>query len=588
MLESDLELSDLELSKLSDPELSWESALEDPMVRDLAERMARRSGGRSATYFMTKLGFMARSISLPGLLAVAREPLEEKELSYSAVLQRVRIYADEHTPQWTYCSGGTTSLEISPNGFYGRCSKTGSMRQYLGDVRDEGPLKVLDPERDDLTCTIPCKKMMCFRNNVIRATDYPDFADKVEKHGLRGNYNPSLQGYNSKVFIRWKVTDVCNYTCAYCCDWRTVNAKGVEVTDDEMMAAAERMVSQFDGISMRLTGGEPSSRRRYVDLMRLFHDNLDRFSDLEIRTNLSFQTKHQEVLNWDWKGKLLLHIGCHIRDKNFMPWRMVEVLKNAPNANYELKFVSLPSIRPHIDFFIRYFVDSGIPSKNIKVVEENSNRKDVEHQIEIEEAPKARKYLEERWKPTSPDAEAYCKWDAPAKPTQPDRKPAELAVTHLSIGELRAMKRNAERRVISADVEPPPGHTPLTETNAVAAADLAVTRLSIGDLRALKRRNAERQVISAGLDPPPGPGPAPVTETGAVATAILTPVTEITAVPPAGPTAMTQIRRVIIGLSGPDRIAFSGRVVRALVRRAKARIPVMGRPTDGHSAGMGS
>jgi organic radical activating enzyme len=450
---------------LADSVESWESVGEDPMVRDLAVRMASRSGGRSPKDFMTKLNYMARVISAPGVLAVAREPLDEKELLYSAVLQRVRVYADEHTPRWTLCTGGATSLEISPNGFYGRCPKTGAKREYMGDIRDEGPLKVFDPERDDLTCTIPCKKMMCFRNNVIRGTDDADFADKMDQEGLRGNYNPSQRGYHSNIFIRWKVTDVCNYTCAYCCDWRTVNAKGMEATDDEMMAAAGRMVSQFDAISMRLTGGEPSSRRRYVDLMRLFHDNLDRFSDIEIRTNLSYQAKHKEVLNWDWDDKLHLHIGCHIRDKNFTPWRMVEVLQEAPKANYVLKFVSLPAIRHHVQFFRRYFVDNGIPSKNIKIVEENSGREDVYHQIELEEAPKARKVLEERAKSAAPDADTQAET---AMPNPAGDAPAETAN---------------------------PQNAPAKQAHRNGSANGAATRLTITDLRAMAQRNAERQAI---------------------------------------------------------------------------------------------
>jgi hypothetical protein len=323
-----------------------------------------------------------------------------------------------------------------------------------------------------------------------------------------------------------------------------VNAKGKEVTDDEMMAAAGRMVSQFDAMSMRLTGGEPSSRRRYVDLMRLFHDNLDRFSDIEIRTNLSFQTKHQEVLSWDWKGKLLLHIGCHIRDKNFMPWRMVEVFQGAPNADYELKFVSLPSIKDHIDFFIRYFVDSGIPHKNIKVVEENSNRKDVQHKIELEEAPKARKYLEEHWKPKSADVEAYCKWDAPAKPDKPRRE----------------FKPDNPRRESAEQAR----------MNGPAIG--VVTRLSIADLRAMKPQNAERQTNPAVVVAPPGP----------------TPLNENGAAPPVSHPPTSQFRRVIVGLTGPDRIAFTGRVIRALYRRAKSRVPAVRHTNDSPSAGLGT
>ena len=248
-----------------------------------------RYNNRSPEDAMKVLRDLARTISLPGVLAVAREPLADYELVYSTVTVKVRAYADKHTPKWTLCTAGTTSLEISPNGFYGRCPRTGGKQIYLGDIRDEGPLKVLDPDGDQLGCRIPCKEMMCFRTNVIRGTDQ-DFAQKVEQLGLRGNYNRRTRGYASNIFIRWKVTDVCNYTCAYCCDWRTVNAKGMETTDAETMAAAERIVGQFDAISMRLTGGEPSSRRCYVDLMCLFHTNLDRFTDIEIRTNLSFQT----------------------------------------------------------------------------------------------------------------------------------------------------------------------------------------------------------------------------------------------------------------------------------------------------------
>ncbi|HLY07660.1 MAG TPA: radical SAM protein [Rhizomicrobium sp.] len=561
------------------------SVIDDPMVRDLAERMARHQNVHFESA-LSRLGILAEKISAPAMLEVARQPFEEDDLVFAVVKGRVRAYANNRTPRWASCTAGVTSLEIAPNGLYGRCPKTVVKKEILGDIRDAGPLKVLRLARDELGCDIPCHQLMCFHNNVLRGTDEADFARRIGQQGLRGVYQPERRGYYSKMFIRWKMTDVCNYTCAYCCDWRTVNARGLELTDDEIMVGAEKIVNQFGAISMRLTGGEPSARRCYVDMMRLFHDNLDRFTDLEIRTNLSFQTKHQEVLSWDWNGKLHLHIGCHLRDKNFMPWRMVEVLKGAPNADYVLKFVAMPSIRPHVQFFTKYFLDSGIPYERIKVIEEHSARDGV-YGVELEEAPKARKYLEEQAaKSATATADADARPDGAAAQDKPVKKSTELTVTRLSIDDLRALKRRSgERKVISADVEPPPAHAPLPGAGAVPPAELAVTCVSNSGLRTAKR-NGERKVISADIEPPPTHAlPA---EAGAALTPDLTPTPEMPPGLPAEPTPMTQVRRVIVGLSGPNRIAFSARVVRALVRRAKARIPHVSRPTDGHSARMGS
>jgi organic radical activating enzyme len=264
----------------------------------------------------------------------------------------------------------------------------------MGDLRADEPIRVLDSESKDLSCDIKCQQLMCFTNNVVRATSEDDFTQQIERKGLRGFYKSNHKGYHSKIFIRWKMTDVCNYTCAYCTDWQTVNKKGTELTDAEMLTAARKIVGQFDSISLRLTGGEPSARRCYIDLMRLFHDNLDRFTDIEIRTNLSYQAKHKEVLSWGWDGKLHLHIGCHIRDKNFMPWRTVELFREAPDADYVLKFVSTPTIRHHVMFFRQYFIDNGIPARNIRMIEEVF-RKD-EKATELEDAPHARRTLEQQ------------------------------------------------------------------------------------------------------------------------------------------------------------------------------------------------
>ena len=125
---------------------------------------------------------------------------------------------------------------------------------------------------------------------------------------------------------------------------------------------------------------------------------------------------------------------------------MVEVLNGAPNADYMLKFVSMPAIRSHVEFFTRYFLDNGIPLKNIKIIDENSNREDTYH-VKPEEAPLARKKLEEH---TSPASAA----DAPPEPDAPVDKCCR-------------------------------------DTDAGCASNAGGTRLTIADLRTLTRKTAE-------------------------------------------------------------------------------------------------
>jgi sulfatase maturation enzyme AslB (radical SAM superfamily) len=344
-----------------------------------------------------RLQGLGESMSMSALRDVARQPFEPHELQFSVVKQRIRKLMNQGTPRWTHCTGGTTSIEISPNGGYSRCPKHGAKQAYLGNLRDEGPLHTLDPHKDEMGCTIRCPQLMCFSGNVLRATSRAELDADIARVGLRGVYGEPDRGGQSDVFVRWKITDVCNFTCTYCTDWRSVNKKGIELTDDEVLGGLDKIMGQFNVISLRLTGGEPSARRCYVELMRRIHSNLSRFSDVEIRTNFSYQAKHREVLSWDWQGKLHLHIGCHVRDKNFMPWRTVEVLRDAPDADYKLKFVATPSNREHVEYFGQYFRDNGIPASRIRVIEEVTGKETdpAAAPVPAEMVPFARKYLEE-------------------------------------------------------------------------------------------------------------------------------------------------------------------------------------------------
>lgn len=367
-----------------------------PEIWDLAAAISRQTG-QPQDIVAGRLRGLGEGMSMSALLEVARQPFEPHELQLSVVKQRIRKRLNQGTPRWTQCTGGATSIEISPNGGYSRCPKHGAKQAHLGNLRDDGPLRVLDPNSDDMGCTIRCPQLMCFTSNVLRATSREALHADIAREGLRGVYDEPDRGGKSDVFVRWKVTDVCNFTCSYCTDWRSVNKKGIELTDDEVMGGLGKIIRQFNVISLRLTGGEPSARRCYVDMMRRIHTNLFRFSDIEIRTNFSYQAKHREVLSWDWQGKLHLHIGCHVRDKSFMPWRTVELLRGAPDADYVLKFVATPGLREHIAYFRKYFRDNGIPASRIRVIEEVTDKEAMpsDEPPPADEIPFARKLLED-------------------------------------------------------------------------------------------------------------------------------------------------------------------------------------------------
>ncbi len=364
-------------------------------MQHLAARVARHIGQPKSVVLRTLQGF-GDTLSMRALEVVARQHFDQEELQYSVVRQRVRTHMNLTTPRYSQCTGGATSIEISPNGGYTRCPKFAFKQIYMGNLREEGPLRTLDIEHDDMSCAHRCNELMCFTKNVVRATSREELEAKVAVQGVRANYRPIDKGHQADVFVRWKLTDVCNYTCSYCTDWRSVNKKGMELTDEEILAALGKIIRQFKTISLRFTGGEPSARRCYVELMRRIHSNLDRFTDIEVRTNLSYQSKHREVLSWDWQGKLHLHVGCHVRDKNFMPWRTVELLRDAPNADYMLKFVATPTLREHIAFFAKYFTDNGIPESRMRIIEEVHDTEVGSSEPVVPEAtPLARKLLEE-------------------------------------------------------------------------------------------------------------------------------------------------------------------------------------------------
>ncbi|MEE2643215.1 MAG: radical SAM protein [Planctomycetota bacterium] len=295
--------------------------------------------------------------------------VDANEPRFPFVQKQLFNILDEIAPRYNFCSGGRTAVEINANGDYARCLRYAEKQTYMGNLFEDGHINLIDVESDtEAQCNLYCKRRMCYARNTIRSESREEFDNLIAAKGLIGDYRKSRRNRKADIFIRWKITETCNYTCSYCTAWKTVNKKLPEMPTDRLIEAAEIFLNQFDNISLRLTGGEPAVKKNYVELMEYFHSRLDKFVEIELRTNFSFPEKQKKVFALDWQDKLHYHIGCHVYDKNFRPWDFVDILSRPTSVDYVVKFVSSASNKKYVDRFIDYFKENGISPEKILVV----------------------------------------------------------------------------------------------------------------------------------------------------------------------------------------------------------------------------
>ena len=75
-----------------------------------------------------------------------------------------------------------------------------------------------------------------------------------------------------------------------------------------------------------------------------------------------------------------------------MPWRMLDVVR-LPQADYLLKFVATPRSRAQVEYFRQYFLDNGVPSARLHVVDDVRDQEEIGDEAD-EAVPPARKIIE--------------------------------------------------------------------------------------------------------------------------------------------------------------------------------------------------
>ncbi len=96
-------------------------------------------------------------------------------------------------------------------------------------------------------------------------------------------------------YVRMSVTDRCDFRCVYCMDEQMTFVPREQLLTLEEMARLGRVFVQLGVQQIRLTGGEPLTRR---NVMQLFNDlgRLDGLSDLTLTTNGSQLPRYADQL----------------------------------------------------------------------------------------------------------------------------------------------------------------------------------------------------------------------------------------------------------------------------------------------------
>lgn len=300
----------------------------------------------------------------------ATKAIESNRLHLDVVKEEAFRLWNRATPRLRHCSAGASVIELTANGDYARCLRYAPKGRFMGNIFKDGKINLLDPKTDS-NCELRCQKRMCHARSTIRTHTKEEFDQKFEELGVRGdygNYCGKVELPDAKMCVRWRITETCNYRCSYCSAWKTVNTKQPERKGHDILDAAKILLDQFDGLWLRITGGEPSVVRNYVELMQYLHSRLDRLACLEIRTNFSYPKKQRAIFDLDWQGKLDYHIGCHVYDVNFKPWEWVDLLKDPGSVKYVVKFVHSTANGKYVDYFHDYFIKNGIDPKKIRIL----------------------------------------------------------------------------------------------------------------------------------------------------------------------------------------------------------------------------
>lgn len=332
---------------------------------------SKYEGTRELETEIERISMLAERGHKAELVAQAMEiALEKDEVNFDYVREEMFRLLNKNTARFNHCTAGQTVLEVTANGDYARCIRYAKKGRFIGNIFEDRQFKLLDLDTQS-DCNVHCNKRMCHARSTIRTATREEFDEQLAEKGIRGDYGDfsgRVHLPNAKMCVRWRITETCNYRCSYCSAWQTVNKKLPELEGDRLLETAKIILDQFDGVWLRITGGEPSVVRNYVELMQYLHSRLDRIAQIEIRTNFSYPKKQREIFALDWQRKLHYHIGCHVYDVNFKPWEWLEFLPDQNNIDYVVKFVRSKVNASYVDAFRNYFIYHGIHPDDLRII----------------------------------------------------------------------------------------------------------------------------------------------------------------------------------------------------------------------------
>ncbi|KAA0444709.1 MAG: GTP 3',8-cyclase MoaA [Candidatus Thioglobus sp.] len=116
-------------------------------------------------------------------------------------------------------------------------------------------------------------------------------------------------------YLRFSVTDHCNYRCHYCRDENhTVKTSRQQVLTYEEIVKIMRIFAELGIIKVRLTGGEPLLRKGIVKIIRLI-SGIDGISDIPLSTNAHLLAKFAQKIQQNGVNRVNISIDSILPER---------------------------------------------------------------------------------------------------------------------------------------------------------------------------------------------------------------------------------------------------------------------------------
>lgn len=199
-------------------------------------------------------------------------------------------YNDFSTTPRSWCTAGSRHFYISSRGDLSRCAGFWyGHKDILGSVKDQELRRSIFFNKNEYKrCQAPMCTMECDGYSVEQQIEAK--TPTLHRGGKLTDYRLAGKDFCTLMI---HLTAFCNMKCAYCCAQGWMEAhKGQDMTPEEWKDTATFFTESFDTGMVQVMGGEPTIKKGWQDIVRIF---IDAGWRVEILTNM---VKDKEIVDF--------------------------------------------------------------------------------------------------------------------------------------------------------------------------------------------------------------------------------------------------------------------------------------------------